>query len=1168
MDWTPAQWEKVKTLFESALEMPPAERSGFLEGNESDAQVRMEVERLLAHHVESGGFLSEGGFSLPPARQDSETSQSFAVGDVVAARFRILRFLARGGMGEVYEAEDLELHEHVALKSIRSELLNDEKSLERFKREVHLARQVTHPNVCRIYELFWHSRNHEGPLGRGAVVFVAMEMLEGETLTEFLKRNSRLSAADALPIALQMAAGLGAAHGAGIVHRDFKPGNVHLVPRAQGTRVVITDFGLALRSSHDLSSVSVTGTGEVLGTPAYMSPEQVEGKELTPASDIYSLGLVLYQMITGTRPFQGSTPLSVAVSRLREDPTPPHKVIPGLDRRWELLILKCLQRDPKARFQSGEEVAEALRGEVGVSRIPTSGLLLGALTLALVILGVAWLLPRMRRQPTPVPTAIMRPIAIRRSVAVLPLRNLAGWADKQWVSTALPEMLTAELAAGGKLRTIPGENVTRASADLKLTGMQTLARDTLALLRNYLGSDYVVMGSYLDQGGKPTPQIRIDLWLQDTQTGEIAATVSEKGSESDLDNLATRAGSDLREKLGAGEMTPAEAAGVRASLSANPEAQRLYSEGLEKFRLAEAIAARPLLESAIAADPNFALAHSALADVWSFMGYDDKARQESKRALDLSSGLSREERLWIEGMNWELNGKWDKAVDIYRSLFEFFPDNVKYGLRLAIAQERARTTDEALATLAALQRLPSPDRDDPQIDLERAAVYDAKGAYKEEQAAAEAAANRARMLGATQLQALALQRESSAYEKQGKLDDALLGAQESARISNAAGERSEEAIALSLEGIVYFDKGEFAEAIKAYNSSLDLHRATGDVRGAAYTLNDLANVLGQQGDLAGAIKMYNESLNTFHEVGDKLAVAMVLGNIAARTIQQGDLKQGKKLLEEGLVASREIGDQERTSTVLYNLGEVLRFQGDLKGARKMYQQAEDVSQRIGDQSGVAYALYSMGDVSTAEGDLAGAREKYDASIALRTKIGEKGNVAEAQMGLAVLSIEEGHADEAVKLLTQARDEFHKEGLGDDEIVSDTMLARVFLSQGKLADAERDSAAAHNLLAQSQDISARLRAAIGAAQVQAAAGKSADAMRALEETTATTRKFGYLGYQLEARLAQGEVEIASGSVAAGLNVLKDVQNQAQLSGFRLIARDASLAAAKIATAENK
>jgi eukaryotic-like serine/threonine-protein kinase len=1173
MDLTPQQWEKVKELFEGALEKAPSDRSSYLAANEIDSQVRTEVERLLAHHVESGGFLSNPRFSPRSASAALEPSQSFVAGDVVASRFRILRFLARGGMGEVYEAEDLELHEHVALKSIRSELLHDEKSLERFKREVHLARQVTHPNVCRIYELFWHSRSHEGPLGKDAVVFVAMEMLEGETLSEFLKHDSRLRTADALPIAQQMAAGLGAAHAAGIVHRDFKPSNVHMVPRAQGMRVVVTDFGLALRSTHDLNAtVSVTGTGEVLGTPAYMSPEQVEGKELTPASDVYSFGLVLYQMVTGARPFQGSTPLSVAVSRLRENPTPPHRLAPELGRRLESIILKCLERDPRSRFQSGGEVADALRGEARHQRRWSfgPGWLLGSVALISVVLGGVLLIPRVHRQlPAGADTTdSLRPIALRRSVAVLPLRNLSGWADKQWVSTALPEMLTAELAAGGRLRTIPGENVTRASTDLKLTGMQTLARDTLELLRKYLGSDYVVLGSYLEQGGKPEAQIRIDLWLQDTQTGEIAATVSEKGRESDLDSLATRAGTDLRQKLGAGEMTPDEAALVRASLPANPEAERLYSEGLAKLRVADVMGARTLLESAVSVDSKFALGHSALADAWAAMGYDEKAQEESKKARDLATGLSREERLWIEGRDWELNRKWDKAVDIYRSLFEFFPDNIEYGLRLANAQKRARTVDEALATLAALRKLPAPDRDDPRIDLEQAEVFDVKGAYKEEQAAAEAAASRAQAIGGTLLQARALAREASAFEKQGKLEDALRSAKESARISDAAGERAEVAAALSLTGIVCFDQGNFTEAVNAYNSALATQREIGNVRGAAITLNDLANALGQQGDLSGSIKMLNEALMMFRQVGDKYSAAAVLGNIAARTIQQGDLKQGKKMLEEGLTASREIGDQERTSTVLYNLGEILRWQGDLNGARKMYQRAEDLSKQIGDQSGVAYALFSMGDVSTAEGDLPAAREKYNESMALRSKMGEKGNVAETQMALAVLLIEEGHADEAENTLTQVREEFRKEGLGDDEILADTLLARIFLSQGKIVDAERETSAANKLMAQSQDFSVGLRAAIGDARVEAAAGKPADAIRVLEQTTASTRKSGYLGYQLEAQLALGEVETASSKLAPGLTVLKEVQAQAQLAGFHLIARRASLAEARSTTASTK
>jgi len=371
MELTPQQWENVKALFESALEKSPAERTSFLAQAAQDSAVRREVERLLSHHIDSGGFLSKAavpGRSQSSKRHSSIASvpdQSFLPGELVAERFRITCFIARGGMGEVYEAEDIELHERVALKAIRSELLHDGKALDRFKREVHLARKVTHPNVCRIFDLFRQPANPAVGPTQNSDVFVAMELLEGENLADFLRRQRRLRVSDALPIALQMAAGLGAAHSAGVLHRDFKPANVVLVTGAKGMRAVITDFGLALRSSQGVSdAASVTGTGEVLGTPAYMSPEQVEGKDLTPASDVYSLGLVLYQMVTGTRPFEDSTtPLAMAVRRIKEDPVPPRTLVPDLDLRWDSLIMQCLAREPEVRFQSGDEVAEALRPE-------------------------------------------------------------------------------------------------------------------------------------------------------------------------------------------------------------------------------------------------------------------------------------------------------------------------------------------------------------------------------------------------------------------------------------------------------------------------------------------------------------------------------------------------------------------------------------------------------------------------------------------------------------------------------------------------------------------------------------------------------------------------------------------------------------------------------------
>ena len=1161
MELTPQQWENVKALFESALEKTPTDRNAFLAGAAQDSLVRREVERLLAHHVESGGFLSAPVLSRSVSSFNSTFYPTFVPGDLLADRFRITRFLARGGMGEVYEAEDIELHERVALKSIRSDLLNDNHALDRFKREVHLARRVTHPNVCRIFDLF---RQPAFGQGRLPIIFVAMELLEGETLADFLKRQPRISADEALAIAFQIASGLGAAHAAGVLHRDFKPGNVLLVPGPVGLRAVITDFGLALRSNQDVSLSTVTATGELLGTPAYMSPEQVEDKELTTASDVYSLGLVLYQMMTGSRAFEDSTPLSMAVKRIKEDPVPPRTLVPDLDRRWESVILRCLERDPKDRYQTADEVAQTLRSDATRRQAWKVDRKIVRISVALLALiaAVVLLFPRNRQRlsATHVAQAIP-PIPVRPSVAVLPLQNLAGRPDTEWVSTALPEMLTAELAAGQKLRTLPGEDIARASADLGLAAKQTLSRDTLSRLRDYLGSDYVVLGSYFDQGNASAGQIRIDLWLQDAKTGEMAATVSEKGSDRELDDLATRAGADLRRKLGVGEITSSEAALVRASLPSNPEAVRLYSEGLAKLRVVDALGARDLLQRAVTADPEYALGHSALADAWKAMGYDEKARLESKKARDLSSGLSHEERLWIEGRDWELHSKWDKAVEVYRTLFEFFPDNLEYGLHLAIAQKQARTVDEALDTLAALRRLPAPDRDDPRIDLQRADVFDIKGAYKEQQAAAEAAATRARGLGANLLLARALNQQARAFEKQGKLENAFGSAHEAARISTSAGERVEVAKALTIAGIVRFDQANFAEAVNSYDQALAIQREIGDKRGAATTLNDIANALGEQGDLAGSIKMLNEALATFREVGDKHSAAAVLGSIAARTLQQGDLNQGKKMLLEGLAASREIGDQERTGTALYNLGEVYRWQGNLKNARKMYQQAEDLSRQIGDQSGVAYALFSLGDVLSAEGDLAAARDKYNESMNLRTQIGEKGNLAESGMALAQLLIEEGRPGDAENSLRQEHDEFRREGLGDDEILADMALARISLAEGNVAEAQKLTAVALDLLAKSQDFSVHLRASIVSAQVDAASGKSDEAIRSLQETIATAKKSGYLGYLLEAQLTLGVLETASGRVEAGESLLSDVRKQAQQRGFRLIANKAAQASEK-------
>ncbi len=272
-------------------------------------------------------------------------------GQTVAARYRVARFIAGGGTGEVYAADDLLLKDRIALKVLRFAAARDHTALERFRREVALARKVTHPNVCRLFDVG----------DDGGIAYLTMELLEGKSLSARLDEVERLSCADALPIARQLAAGLDAAHQAGIVHRDFKSQNVILV---EG-RAVVTDFGLA-RAAQD-GDASLTGAGVLVGTPAYMAPEQVEGRPTTARTDVYAFGVVLFEMVTGRLPFIGETPLATAIKRIKELPPSPRDLVPGIDARWEAAILRCLSERPEDRFASASEVVAALEASAPVT---------------------------------------------------------------------------------------------------------------------------------------------------------------------------------------------------------------------------------------------------------------------------------------------------------------------------------------------------------------------------------------------------------------------------------------------------------------------------------------------------------------------------------------------------------------------------------------------------------------------------------------------------------------------------------------------------------------------------------------------------------------------------------------------------------------------------------
>ena len=337
---------------------------------------------------------------------------------------------------------------------------------------------------------------------------------------------------------------------------------------------------------------------------------------------------------------------------------------------------------------------------------------------------------------------IVPTIKARRSVAVLGFKNLSGKPDEAWISTALAEMLSTELAAGEQVRTIPGENIARMKVDLALADADSFGQDSLTKIRNHLGTDLVVVGSYLAMG--KTGGARSDsIFAFRTQSqAKLSLPYRRPAPRANSWTWFHAAEPRFAENLASDRCQSFESSGVRASLPGNGEAARLYSEGLAQLQVLNALSARDLLQKAVQADPKHAPTHAALAEAWSALGYDSRAATEAKRALDLSENLSREERLFVEGRYHEFSREWPKAIEIYRTLTGFFPDNLEYGLRLAASQAAGGSGKDALATLEGLRNLPAPARDDARIDLAEANAAAVIGDFKRSEAAAAQAVSK------------------------------------------------------------------------------------------------------------------------------------------------------------------------------------------------------------------------------------------------------------------------------------------------------------------------------------------------------------------------------------------------------------------------------------------
>ncbi len=755
-------------------------------------------------------------------------------------------------------------------------------------------------------------------------------------------------------------------------------------------------------------------------------------------------------------------------------------------------------------------------------------------------------------------------------------------------------MLTTELAAGEKLRAIPSEDVARMKSDFGLADADTLGKETLARVRRNTGADLVLLGSYLAIGPEEGGPIRLDLRLQDTAAGETIAVVSEKGSTADFDALATRAGAQLRDKLELPAVSSADAAAVKASLPSSPEGARLYAEGLARLRVYDEVAARDLLERAVAAEPSHALAHSALAAAWSALGYDAKALEESKKAYELSTDLSRETRLLIEGRYRAISNAWPKAAEIYRSLFTFFPDNLDYGLQLARAQTRSGKPGDALATITALEK--AFPNDGARVALAEAETARTISEFTRAEKAAIRAATLAEANGARLLAGTARLNQGIALRNLGDPKGALAIYEQARKLFSEAKDPAGLASTINGMGNCKYDLGDLPGARQSYEEVLRIYREVGNKRGEAGAIGNIANVIGDQGDLAGGVRMAEQALVLFQEIGDGAGEAEQLNNIGAALVMMGDIKGSRALFARAVPIHEELGDTGGLAIALTNVGELemldsnvasaeksfsralqifresgqkskavyplvglagVKFEtGDLASAKAMLAEGLQMSREVDDKHEAAFALSGQGSVALAEDRIADSRNLFDEARKIRVAIGEAAAADQSSVDLARVALAEGDVAQVQALAGAAAAEFEKQKMADDQAAALAVLARGLAAAGRRADAEKALTKARPLAAKSQHDGVRRDVLLAAAAIRGAQGDAAGAAKTIQEAAARARQKGLVAWPLEARLLEGQILAASGAKEPARAVLAEVEKEAAARGFRRIAKKAA------------
>jgi serine/threonine protein kinase/TolB-like protein len=729
---SPDRWQRLEALFHEALELKPGARSEFLDKNcGEDQELRKEVESLLDSAEKPMDFLQKPVLDAAQEMIADERREMISPGTELG-HYKIISQLGAGGMGEVYLAEDTRLRRKVALKMIVPELASDNRGLQRFEQEAHAASALNHPNILTIYEFGQANGLH----------FIASEFIEGQTLRS-MTLTGKLGLNAAVDIAIQIARALAAAHDNGIVHRDIKPENV--IVRKDGI-VKVLDFGIAklserrmgesIRRSGLTLTSSISDTGMVLGTARYMSPEQARGLQVDGRSDIFSLGSLMYELITGRAAFSGATASDVIAEILKGDPPPPVEFAPDVPYEVERIISKTLRKDRDDRYQSVRdllidlqdfkkeaEFQSKLQGTVGPertstgwgSRTPARGALpvrmperspwlskrLWALSIFLVVVvaGLAYFaLRRFNGAPS-----TDRP----RSLAVLPFRNMRQDPETDFLGFSLADEIITKLSYVNALTIRPSSSIDKYRN--QVIDAKKVAKD--------LNVDTLLTGSFLKDGD----DLRITAQLIDVKPDKILWREVIDMKYDKLLEVQDRVSQQIIKELEL-NLTPAEAANLKPEKPISTSAYEDYLRGIDLYSLNEFSAAIGMLQRSTEMAPIYAPAWAHLGRAYTtnaslqFGGREDyvKAQAAYEKAIALNPALV-EPRVYMANLLTD-TGRVEQAVPLLRSALRDSPNNAEAHWELGYAYRFAGMLEESVAECEKARQ------NNPQVKLNSSAM--------------------------------------------------------------------------------------------------------------------------------------------------------------------------------------------------------------------------------------------------------------------------------------------------------------------------------------------------------------------------------------------------------------------------------------------------------------